>query len=101
MAKVKITLYKREGHKHKDGRFPLVLRISHKSKTRDIPLDINVYENQFNEVTGKFSGIQNQVRNTKRIQKLFGDVDLWIDENKSKIKLWDIGKLKDKLRGGS
>lgn len=97
MAKVKVVLDKREDHRHKDGRCSLVLRISHKSKTRDIGFDIYVLENNFNVETRVIKGITNSVRYTKRVQKMFADVDLWLDENKAEIKLWDIAKLKDQI----
>jgi len=95
MAKFKLTLDKRADHTTKDGKFPLVLRIAHKSKTRDIGFDIHLRDDQFDEVTGRITGIQNSVRNTKRVQKIYGDVDLWLDENKASIKLWEIAMLKD------
>lgn len=97
MAKVKITLDTRSNSQDKDGKYPLVLRIGHKSKTRDIPLKLHLKEDQFDETTREITGIQNFVRNTKRVQKIFGDVDLWIDENKAEIKLWNIAKLKDQI----
>jgi integrase len=97
MAKVKVTLDKREDHRHKDGRCPLVLRISHKRKTRDIPFDIYVLESQFNPDKREIKGVVNAVRNSKRIQKAYSDIDLWLDENKAEIKLWDITKLKDQI----
>ncbi len=97
MAKVKVTLDKREDHKHKDGRCPIVLRISHKSKVRDIPYDLYIFEKDFDPLTRKVTGIENAVRHSKRVQKSFSDIDLWLDENKADIKLWDIGKLKDEI----
>ncbi|MDW3191252.1 MAG: tyrosine-type recombinase/integrase [Cytophagales bacterium] len=97
MAKVKIALDRREGHKHNDGRCPVVLRISHKSKTRDIPFDIYVLENDFDSETYDLKGIQNAVRQTKRVKKKIFEVDLWVDENKAVVKLWDIAKLKDQI----
>ena len=39
----------------------------------------------------------NSVRYTKRVKKTLSDVDLWIDENKAEIKLWNIAKLKDQI----
>lgn len=97
MAKVKVTLDTRSSSKNKDNKYPLVLRISHKSKTRDIGFDIHVLEDQFNETTCTLSGIQNSVRNSKRVQKMYADIDLWIDENKGEIKLWPISLLKDNI----
>lgn len=97
MAKVKVTLDKRSDHMTKDGKYPLVLRLSHKSKTRDIGFDIHLKEDQFNEATCTLSGIKNAVRNSKRVQKSYADIDLWIDENKGEIKLWPISQLKDKI----
>lgn len=95
MAKVKITLDTRINSQNKEGKFPLVLRIGHKSKTRDIGFEIHLGPDQFNEETHTISGIRNAVRHAKRIQKIFSEIDLWIDENKGEIKLWDIAKLKD------
>ena len=97
MTKVKVTLDKRADHTHKDGKFPLVLRLSHKRKTRDIPFDIYVHQDQFDETEGKITGIQNAVRHSKRVQNIFSNIDLWVDENKAAIKLWEITKLKDQI----
>ncbi|MEO9803413.1 MAG: phage integrase SAM-like domain-containing protein [Reichenbachiella sp.] len=97
MAKVRITLDTRTNSQDKDGKYPLVLRISHKSKTRDIGLDIHVCNDQFDEVTCTLSGIQNSVRQSKRVQKMISDIDLWIDENKGEIKLWPVTQLKDTI----
>lgn len=97
MARIKILLDKRADHQHKDGRFPLVLRIAHRSTSRNIPLELFLFENQFNPDTREIKGIKNHVRNTNRIQKIYGDVLYWVGENKAEIKLWDIGKLKDQI----
>lgn len=97
MAKVKVTLDSRLNSCDKDGKYPLVLRISHKRKTRDIGFDIHVKNEHFNPSKTEIKGIQNAVRNSKRVQKIYADVDLWIDENKALIKLWDIAKLKDQI----
>ncbi len=97
MAKVKITLDTRLNCQDKEGKFPLVLRIGHKSKTRDIGFNIHLLEDQFDEVSHRISGIQNSVRHSKRVQKIYSDIDLWLDENKAEIKLWDIAQVKAQL----
>ena len=97
MAKVKVTLDTRSTSQDNTGKYPLVLRISHKSKTRDIPFHIHLLSEQYNEVTGDITGIPNRVRHSKRVQKYFHDIDLWLDENKADIKLWSIAALKDKI----
>lgn len=97
MAKIKLTLDKRADHMTKDRRHPLVICLGHKSKTRYLGLDIHLKENQFNDDNYSITGIQNSVRLTKRVQKKFGDIDLWLDENKAEIKLWPITKLKDEI----
>lgn len=38
MAKIKVAFDRRANSKTKDNKFPLVLRLGHTSKTRDIPL---------------------------------------------------------------
>ena len=45
----------------------------------------------------QIKGVANSVRKTKRIQKTYSDVDLWLDENRGEIKLWPIGLLKDNI----
>ena len=97
MAKVKITLDTRSTSQDKEGKYPLVLRIGHKSKTRDIKLGIHLLEEQFNPDNREIKGIQNSVRHSKRIQKVYGEIDLWLDENKAEIKLWPVTKLKDEI----
>lgn len=107
MAKVKIALDTRSGSQNKDGKFPLVLRISHKRKTRDIGFDIHIAKENFIELDleegqkraayFKITGVPNSVRKTKRVQKTHSDVDLWIDENKGEIDLWPISLLKENI----
>lgn len=97
MAKVKVTLDSRLSSRDKNGRYPLVLRLSHKSKTRDIGFDIHLSPEHFNPDKIEFKGIQNAVRKSKYVQKISAEVDLWLDENKAQIKLWDIAKLKDQI----
>ncbi len=97
MATVKVTLDTRKNCQDKDGKFPLVLRIGHKRKTRDISFDIHLLSKQLNSDTGEIKGIVNAVRQTKRTQKIYRDIDFWLDENRSKIKLWTVEKLKDEL----
>lgn len=97
MTKVRVKLDTRLSSQDRDKKYPLVLQISHKSKTRYIGFDIHVCEDQFDNTTCSLSGIQNSVRNSKRVQKMYGDIDLWIDENKGEIKLWPISLLKDTI----
>ncbi len=107
MAKVKIALDTRKTSQDKDGKFPLVLRISHQSKTRDIGFDIHIAQENFIELdTGEaqkksahfqIKGVANSVRKTKHVHKIYSDVDLWLDVNKGEIKLWPIGLLKENI----
>ncbi len=97
MARIKIYVDTRSSSQRVDGTFPLVLRIGHRSKTRDISFHIYVLPDNFNQDTFKITGITNSVRYTKRIHKIYADVDLWVDENKGIIKLWTISKLKDEI----
>ncbi|MEQ9300452.1 MAG: tyrosine-type recombinase/integrase [Cyclobacteriaceae bacterium] len=97
MATVKVTLDKRENSKNSEGKYPIVLRIGHDRKTRDIPFNIHQHESEFDPIEIKLKGIQNRVFHSKRIQKNFSAIDLWIDENKADIKLWPINKLKDQI----
>jgi integrase len=97
MTTIKITLDKREDHTHADNRYPVVLRIGHKRKTRDILFNVAVYEKNFDPVTGKVSGILNAVRHTKRVQKILTETDLWVTENAPKIKFWSVAKLKAEI----
>lgn len=97
MAKIKITLDTRSNSQDKDGKYPLVLRIGHKSKTRDINFNIHLKKGRFDESTREIKGIQNAVRHSKRIQKIFSDIDLWIHDNKAIVKLWQISQLKDEI----
>ncbi len=97
MATVKIKLDKRKSSQTKEGKFPLVLRIEHQSMTRDIPFNIHLKPNQYNKDTGVIKGITNAVRHSKRTQKKYRDIDLWLDENYELIKLWSIKNLKLEL----
>jgi len=97
MATIKITFDKRADHTTKDKKFPLVLRIGHARKTRDIPFNLHLKENQYDFETGTITGILNAVRHTKRTRKIYSDVDLWIDEHEGEIKNWEIKKLKSEI----
>lgn len=97
MATIKITFDKRASNTTKDNKFMLVLRIGHNRKTRDIPFNLHLKENQYDFATGKIKGILNAVRHTKRTRKTYSDVDLWIDEHEGKIKYWEISRLKSEI----
>lgn len=97
MAKVKLILDKRKSNTTKDGKFPLVIRISHQRKSRDIPLNLHVKKSQFNERTGKISGIENSGSKNIEVKKLSSDIEYWIDKNSFKIKNWEIARLKDEI----
>ena len=97
MAKVKVALDTRSKSKNIEGKFPLVLRISHKRKTRDISFKVYLKLEQYDEAQIKFSGIQNAVSKSKRVKKTYSEIDLWLDDNKAEIKLWSIAKLKDTI----
>ena len=97
MATIKITFDKRADHKTKDKKFPLVLRVGHARKTRDIPFNLHLKENQYDFSTGKITGIMNATRHTKRTRKIYSEVDLWMDEHSGEIKNWEIKKLKSEI----
>lgn len=97
MATIKITFDKRASNTTKDNKYPLVLRIGHKRKTRDIPFNLHLKKNQYDFNTNKILGILNAVRHTKRTRKMFSDVDLWIDENEGRIKNWEMERLKQEI----
>ncbi|MGB3150262.1 MAG: phage integrase SAM-like domain-containing protein [Maribacter sp.] len=97
MATIKITFDKRESNTTKDNKFMLVLRIGHNRKTRDIPFNLHLKENQYDFATGKIKGIINAVRHTKRTRKTYSDVDLWLDEHDGEIKNWEMNRLKSEI----
>ena len=66
MATIKITFDKRSSNTTKDKKFPLVLRIGHNRKTRDISFNLHLKENQYDFNTGKITGVLNSTRHTKR-----------------------------------
>ena len=86
MATIKIAFDRRASNTVKGNKYPLVLRIGHNRKTRDIPLNLHLKENQYDFATGNIKGIMNAVRHTKRIRKMYSDVDLWVDEHEGEIK---------------
>ena len=97
MATIKITFDKRVSNTTKDNKFMLVLRIGHNRKTRDIPFNLHLKENQYDHTTGKITGILNATRHTKRTRKIYSDVDLWIDEQEGEIKNWEMERLKSEI----
>ncbi|TLP75693.1 tyrosine-type recombinase/integrase [Maribacter sp. ACAM166] len=97
MATIKITFDKRSSNTIIGNKYMLVLRISHNRKTRYISLNLHLKENQFNPTTGNITGIINSVRHTKRIRKIYSEVDLWLAEHEGEIKHWDMNKLKQEI----
>jgi hypothetical protein len=97
MTTIKITLDRRKDHTHANNRFPLVLRIGHKRKSRDVGFGLALLEKDFDPATCKISGILNYARYTKRVQKVLADTDLWVAENSPKIKFWSVAKLKREI----
>jgi integrase len=97
MATIKLTFDKRSSNTTKDNKFMLVLRISHNRKTRYISFNLHLKENQFNPTTGNITGIMNSVRHTKRVRKIYSEVDLWLAEHEGEIRKWEIKKLKSEI----
>ena len=97
MATIKITFDRRASNTVKGNKFPLVLRIGHNRKTRDIPFNLHLKDNQYDFATGKIKGIMNAVRHTKRTRKTYSDVDLWLDEHEGEIKNWEMNRLKSEI----
>lgn len=97
MATIKLTYDKRSSNTTKDNKFMLVLRISHNRKTRYISFNLHLKENQFNPTTGNITGIMNAVRHTKRVRKIYSEVDLWLAEHEGEIRKWEIKKLKSEI----
>jgi integrase len=97
MATIKLTFDKRSSNTTKDNKFMLVLRISHNRKTRYISFNLHLKENQFDPATGNITGIMNSVRHTKRIRKIYSEVDLWLAEHEGEIRKWEIKKLKSEI----
>jgi len=97
MATIKITFDKRESNMTKDNKFMLVLRIGHNRKTRDIPFNLHLKQNQYDFSTGKIKGLMNAVRHTKRTRKTYSDVDLWLDEHDGEIRNWEMNRLKSEI----
>jgi integrase len=97
MTKIKVALDKRASNTTKDKKYPLVLVISHKAKTRYILFNLNLKENQYNADTSKITGIENSVRQTKRVRKIYSDVDFWVEDHYGEIRNWDVAKLKSEI----
>lgn len=73
------------------------MRLGHARKTRDIPFNLHLKENQYDFSSGKITGIMNAARHTKRTRKIYSDVDLYIDEYAGEIRNWEIKKLKSEI----
>lgn len=97
MAKLTMLLDQRASSAVIGGKFPLVLRVSHKGKNRYIPLDIALKPDQFDLETKKITGIRNAVRHTNRVTGKYSDIDNWLIDNKATIALWHVDKIKDDI----
>ncbi|MCR6637515.1 MAG: site-specific integrase [Sporocytophaga sp.] len=99
MANAKIILDKRR--ENNSNTFPLVIQLAHQGKTRLLPLNLMLRENQWEkeskESPGKVINHINAKRETNRILKRLSDVSYFLTNNESLIKKLDIGTLKAKI----
>lgn len=98
MATIKVVLDKRR--KKSNGTYPLILRITHHSKSRTIPLKVSVEEKDWDETA---QAVNKSHRNYKllnhNIRKRFIDAEIMIlklDEDDSKL---SISSIRSKVLG--
>jgi hypothetical protein len=75
MATIKIILDKRASYTTVDSKHQLVIKIGHKSKTRNIGFDIHLTADQPSFTPFKIVGIVNAESYTKRTTKIFGEIE--------------------------
>ncbi len=97
MAKITVMLDVREKSRIQGDKYPLVLRIGHKSTSCTIGFEHELRQDQYNQDSMTISGIQNAKTYSARVQKKYGDINLWLDVNRGIIKLWSINQLKSEI----
>ncbi|PHR47767.1 MAG: hypothetical protein COA32_07385 [Fluviicola sp.] len=97
MAKVKLKLDRRKTSQKKDGTFPIVLVLNHKSKTRTISLNYSVNENDWNDSALEVKSIPNHKRITAKIRSQFSKADMFLINNKIEIDSMDVKELKQRI----
>lgn len=94
MARIKPVLDTR--YKNEERKYPLCFQLSHKRKTRLIPLGIHLQKTQWvlrkDEI--ELKGIENANRESGRIMRKLTITKEYINHNKLDIKLMDINTLK-------
>ena len=96
MAKVAIILDERRKLK-KSGLFPLVLRITHRTFMRIIPLDLSLSKEQWNPSTSEVKKIKNSARETARVHSKLSIARNYLIENQRAIENLDINELKRRI----
>ena len=96
MAKVAIILDERRKLK-KSGLFPLVLRISHQTFMRIIPLNLSLSKEQWNASTSEVKKIKNSARETARVHSKLSIARNYLIENQRAIEKLDINELKRRI----
>lgn len=93
MAKVKIHLDKRTTNK--EDKYPLVLQLAHKGKTRTIPLKIYLSLDQWKESSQEITGIPNSKRVTAIIRRKLSKASDFLIQNSIEIESISINELKN------
>lgn len=97
MAKVKVKLDKRKTSKKKDGTYPIVIALNHKSKTRTISLNYSVKIENWDDDSIQVKSIQNHKRITAKIRSQFSKAEMYILNHKVEIDDMDIKELKQRI----
>lgn len=97
MAKAKLKLDKRKSSQRKDGSYPLVLNISHKSTPRLIQLGYSILESQWDEDENKVKQIKDHKYITAKVQTLLKKAEIYIKDNAFEIETMSPNELKKRI----
>lgn len=97
MAKVKLKLDNRKNSKRKDGTSPLILFLSHKTKTRTISLGYSLKSKDWCQETLKVKNIENHKFISTKVNNQLTKARAFIISNKLESENMSIDELKNRI----
>ncbi|MEX2484866.1 MAG: hypothetical protein WED10_09905, partial [Brumimicrobium sp.] len=98
MAKVGLNLDTRKNRMKKEGDYPLVMKLSHKSNTIRISLGYSFHLNMWDQETLSVKGIPNDKHITAKVQGQLSKAKLFLLSNQIEIESMDVGELKKRIQ---
>ncbi|GAB5417065.1 MAG: site-specific integrase [Crocinitomicaceae bacterium] len=98
MAKVSLTLDKRNGSQHKDGRFPMTLYLYHNNKDRRLGLKHAFHEEEWDEENNTPIGVENHKHIGVKLRGMLSTAEQIIQSLELELDTTPIDELKAKIK---